>query len=203
MLYIFDEVDSIEDGFLESVVALLSEERCAKMMRLRTPLKKKASAIAYLLLRLALSDVYGIEEVVEFDYIEKGKPVLRNYPHIHFNLSHSNSAVACVVSDVPVGVDVQHIAPISDKVARRVLTGDEYGKFKESRIPDEYFCEIWTTKESFLKKTGQGISVDLRDLSADSLVEKTIYRGRDYICCATGSNVKIKHVGRGDIERSY
>lgn len=201
MLYIFDEMDKIDDDFLGSLAALLSKERNAKLKRLQSPQGKKASALAYLLLRFALSDIYEINEAARFDYLEKGKPVLRDYPHIHFNLSHSKNAVACAVSDVPVGVDVQHVAPIADKVAKRVLTASEYAKFKDSLTPDEYFCELWTIKESFLKQMGIGIATDLRNIEAENIKNKMIFKGSDYFCCVCGPKMQIKHVRRKEIEQ--
>ena len=203
MLYIFEDADKIDDDIPESMISLLSGDRCAKMRRLRSSLSKKASVAAYLLLRVALVEIYSIDEAVEFEYAEKGKPLLKDYPDIHFSLSHSKSTVACAVSDVEVGVDVQNISPISDRLAKRVLTEFEYARFKESPAPDEYFCEIWTIKESYLKKTGQGIRFDLRELSADSVSDRTVYRGEDYFCCVTGSDTQVRVVGREEFERLH
>ena len=193
MLYIFDELDTMAEDFPDNVMPLLSRERLLKVQKLRMPQGKKASAVVYLLLRTALLECYGINEAVEFDYVGKGKPVLRDHPQIHFNLSHTKNAVACAVSDVPVGVDIQNIAPVSDRVAKRVLTEQEYNEFKESAKPDEYFCEKWTIKESYLKLSGQGIDTDMRTISADSVSEKEIHRGNDYICCVCGPKLMIKH----------
>ena len=203
MLYIFDEIDNIEDGFPESIKTLLSAERFEKIKRLRSPQKKKASAIAYLLLRLAISETYGINEAVEFSYGDKGKPHLKSYPHIHFNLSHSNEVAACVISNNEVGVDVQYIKPVNDSLARRVLTESEYAGFKSSKMPDEYFCEIWTVKESYLKQTGKGITTELRDVAADEITDKTIYRSNDYFCCVCGPKMKVKFIRRKDFEQLY
>ena len=203
MLYIFEDADKIDDDIPESMISLLSGDRYTKMQRLRSPINKKASVAAYLLLRIALMEVYGIDEAVEFGYAKEGKPLLKDYPDIHFSLSHSKITAACAVSDVEVGVDVQYISPISDRVAKRVLTELEYTKFKESPAPDEFFCEIWTIKESYLKKTGQGIRFDLRDLSADSVTGRTIYQCKDYFCCVTGTDMQVRTVGREDFERLY
>ena len=204
MLYIFDEADTPDKGFLESKMSLLSEERQAKVRRLRSLTGSNASAIVYLLLRLALNESYGINEAVLFDYTEKGKPILKDYPHIHFNLSHSDNIAACVVNDAPVGVDVQKLKDVSDKVAGRVLTEEELLRFKSSLKPVEYFCKVWTIKESFLKRSGLGITTDLREISADDLKDIMTYRGLDYFCSVCGQfldEVVIKRVGREDFEK--
>ena len=195
MLYIFDEVDKLDDLPMER----LSDERRDKALRYRFTLSRKLSVGVYLLLCLALKEEYGIEEAVLFSYNENGKPFLKDYPHIHFNLSHCKKALACAVSDSEVGVDVQDIRPVSEKVAKRVLTENEYTGYKAAQSPDEYFCEIWAVKESFLKRTGQGIREDLRKISAESITKKTVYSGDGYFCCVTGSEVQMKRVRREDI----
>ena len=195
MLYIFDEIDKLEDLPMD----LLSDERCEKALKHHSTLGRKLSVGVYLLLCFALKDKYGIEEAVEFGYNENGKPFLKDYPYIHFNLSHCKKAVACAVSDIEVGVDVQDVRPVSDKVAKRVLTEAEYGKFKVAQTPDEYFCGIWTVKESFLKRTVQEIRADLSKISAESIIDRTVYSSDGYFCCVTGSEVPMKRVGREDI----
>ena len=204
MLYIFDDIDLMEDDFTDNMIPLLSEERFKKMQRLRSVQGKKASVVVYLLLRIALFENYDINENVGFIYKDKGKPVLKDYPDIHFSLSHSHNTAACVVADFETGVDVQKITKVSDRVAERVLTNDEYAGFLSSNEPDSYFCEVWTIKESFLKKTGQGITAELRNISAASVPDKIIYRGKEYFCCVCGPSIKasqkidIKHIGRED-----
>jgi len=198
MLYIFEEPDKLDDGFLETAIPLLSSQRYEKVQKLPSAAVKKASCVSYLLLRLALLNVYKINEAVIFKYCGNGKPLLADHPQIHFNLSHSKNAVACIVADAPVGVDVQHITAVKDKVAKRVLTEKEYEGFILSPVPDRYFCEIWTIKESFLKKTGQGITIDLRQLEAEKIPDKNIYENVNYFCCVCGSVTNKKYIKEHD-----
>ena len=199
MLYIFDELDKLPDSFCEKFLqspsspaplsTALSEERCIKLQKLRSIESKKQSAIAYLLLRIALLAEYIIDEPVEFGYIDNGKPILPKYPQIHFNLSHCKTAIACAVSSAPIGVDIQHITTVSEKVANRVLTSDELTAFQSATNPYEYFCKIWAIKESFVKINGEGLRTDFRGISADSVPNKIIQRGKNYFCCVCGDNV--------------
>ena len=46
---------------------------------------------------------------IEYCKTENGKPYIKNYPDYHFNISHSNGAVAIAFSDYPVGVDIEKI----------------------------------------------------------------------------------------------
>ena len=204
MLYIYEDLDRTGDDFLEKISILLSEQRFDKVQKLRFIQGKNASAVVYLLLRLALRDEYGINEPVEFVYSGKGKPTLKNHPHIHFNLSHSSNTAVCAVAESNIGVDVQKITTVNDNVAKRVLTAEEYLIFNNTGNPGEYFCEIWTIKESYFKLTGQGISEEFRNLSADSVDKKMVYKGNDYFCCVCGPAAQalpVKHVRRNDIEQ--
>ena len=197
MLYILDEINRLGDLPIDR----LSEQRREKVFKQSRRLSQKLSIVVYLLLRMALKEEYNIDEPVEFDFEANGKPRLKDHKSIHFNLSHSKNIAACVVSSVPVGIDVQNIVPVSDKTAMRVLTESEYTGFKSSKNPDEYFCRIWVIKESYFKQSGQGISPELNNLSADSLSDITICRGNDFFCCTTGSDTIIRNVRREEIER--
>jgi len=203
MLYICNKINLINDDLLSTFLPLLSEERRVKYNRLRSMTGKKGSVVAYLLLRLALSDEYDINDTVEFEYAKNGKPFLRDHPDIYFNLSHSGDAAACVVAGVEVGVDIQCVKPISDKVAKRVLTSDEYRVFKDTPEPDDWFCRIWTMKESFVKKTGQGMAVDFREISAGDINDAYVNKGAGFYCCVCGFDTDVKYVGSDDFERLF
>ena len=205
-LYIFDEIDLAGYGFYDGLKSFLSEQRLSKVNRLRSQSGKTASAAVYLLLRIALIETYGINEAVIFELGKNKKPFLKDYPHILFNLSHSNNAVACALADVEIGTDIQQIRETKDKLAKRVLTADEYLGFLKDPVPDDYFCEIWTIKESYLKMTGAGITKELGDITAEDVSFKRTIRGNDYFCsvCAADKlcidNLKVKYVRRDDFE---
>jgi len=204
MLYIFDKINLLDDDFPERNASLLSEERKTKFRRLRSSENKKASVSVYLLLRLALLKEFGITDIVEFSYAKNRKPFLRNFPKIHFNLSHSQDVAACVISDVEVGVDVQQIRNVKENVAKRVLTDKEFDEYKSAQSQNEYFCKIWTIKESFLKWSGQGITTELRDIEAETLTDIETFRGENYFCSVCGVVLKetqLKYIGREDFEQ--
>jgi 4'-phosphopantetheinyl transferase len=194
MLYLFNEIEKLDNDFSEQAASLLSEERQKRVSAYRFPSDKNLSAAVYLLLCLALKKEHGINENIEFEYGKNGKPYLRDYPHIFFNLSHCKRAAACVVSDGEAGVDVQEIAPVKDSLARRVFTEREYAEYKASERPDEYFCGIWVKKESWLKQTGRGIGTDLAALEADSLHGLTLFGGDDFRGCVSGVSAPVTPV---------
>lgn len=93
---------------------------------------------------------------------ERGKPMLPDQPHLHFNLSHSGSLMALAVTGVgPVGVDVERIDTTHrlDDLVDRYFAPAEAAAFRglESSLRPHAFFDIWTRKEAFIKVTGEGL----------------------------------------------
>lgn len=65
------------------------------------------------LLAVGLRERYGLELKTSVEAGlssgQHGKPYLRDYPGIHFNISHCEGLVACAFSDTETGVDVERI----------------------------------------------------------------------------------------------
>lgn len=101
-----------------------------------------------------------------YDRNRDGKPFLRGYPQIHFNLSHCSCCVACALGDHPVGVDVEHRFPWKDSLARRICHPRELQRLEklEDEERNRWLNRIWSRKESYLKYLGTGIRRDLREL---------------------------------------
>ena len=195
MLYIFDGLELLSNDFLVSADQFLSIQRREKIMSLKKTVSKVQSAVAYLLLRFALRTGHGINEAVEFSFTATGKPLLKDYGYIHFSLSHCKSAVACALSDADIGVDIQEIRPVTDKLLRRVLTEEEYCDYvslKQNEL--KYFCKLWTIKEAYLKKTGQGIGNILSSINANEIQDITVLSDKNYFCCVTKENEVIRKV---------
>ncbi|MCL2002413.1 MAG: 4'-phosphopantetheinyl transferase superfamily protein [Oscillospiraceae bacterium] len=197
MLYLIDDITGLDDGFAERAAPLLSAERRAKALAYRFPRDQTLSAAVYLLLRMALAEQSGIDAPPEFAYGENGKPFLKAHPHIHFSLSHCRRAAACAVSDAVVGVDVQAIAPVPDKLARRVLTPEEYAAYVASPRPDELFCEFWVRKESLLKQTGLGVATDLSKIPAGNT--GWLFKGEGYYGCVTAPPAALRRVSAAEL----
>lgn len=109
-----------------------------------------ASHLLFETFRIPLSRQYIV-------YDPYGKPYLRDYPDVHFNISHSGMYVACAVADRPVGIDVQMISEYKPNVADRVCSKAELAKIAASDNPAAEFTKLWTRKEAYVKWTGEGI----------------------------------------------
>jgi 4'-phosphopantetheinyl transferase len=86
------------------------------------------------------------------------------HPEIFFNLSHCKEAAACVVSDHPVGIDVESLRQYKDSLAEYCMNDDELLQIKSSDNPDEVFIRLWTMKEATIKLLGTTISNGMKEL---------------------------------------
>lgn len=111
------------------------------------------SAAVWELLRELLA-AKGFERMPEVVKNTAGKPYFKGNP-IYFSLSHTAGAVAVVISDSEIGVDLQIVRPISRRVAERYLATD-------SDNPRE-LTRRWVEFESYGKFLGCGIPITLPD----------------------------------------
>ena len=137
---------------------LLSRYRRERLSKLSLLRQQKESIGAELMLNHALKSVdphYLLP--AEIDVGEKGKPSLPD-GRIHFSISHSTGYAACAVSDVPVGIDIQHKEKFREKMAERYFHPAETACIRASDDADSAFTQIWCMKESFVKCRGTGLA---------------------------------------------
>ena len=154
--------ENINDFDLEEAMTLLSEQRREQVARYKLEGPRRQAVAAYLLLRKALREMYGIHDAPVFEYDANGKPSILGHPEIFFNLSHCRKAVACVVADSPVGIDVEETCRFSDSIARHTLDDEEYASAVKADNPSQAFIRLWTMKEALLKYTGEGLRRDIK-----------------------------------------
>ncbi len=123
------------------------------------------------LLCKGLKDLYGIipdtQEKLLILEGEHGKPYLKEFPDIHYNISHSNGLVVCGIGDRKLGIDVERIRPFRENLQKKVLSDEERHRLKEIQPEgqNEYFFRLWTLKESYVKAIGCGITIPLKNIS--------------------------------------
>ena len=180
MFYIDDHIAEFD---LEEALKQVSPQRKEKALRYRHEAGQRQSVAVYLLLKKALEQEYGITGDLEFGFQEQGKPFLLQYPEIHFSLSHCKVAVACAVSDHPVGIDIEHIRPYHPDLGAYVLNEEDLRQVERSERPDVEFIKRWTQKESYLKLTGEGIRNDLKTLDMSTAHFETVVNlEKEYVC---------------------
>ena len=98
-----------------------------------------------------------------------GKPVLTDSPYF-FNISHSGGFCAAVLSDNPVGIDLQTLGGVNrirdiNAFAKRFFSPDELERFLENPTREE-LCALWTRKEALSKLLGRQLCESLSSLSS-------------------------------------
>ena len=158
-IYVSEE---IWDFDLKTALEEISEQRREQALKFKYELGQRLCVLAYRLLKQGLREEYGITENPVFEYNEHGKPSIVGHPDIFFNLSHCKEAAVCVVSDQPVGVDVESIREYKDGLVHYSMNEEEIQQIESSEHPDRVFIRLWTMKEASLKLIGTGISNDLK-----------------------------------------
>ena len=95
---------------LQDALSYVSEERYIRARKYRFEKDQQLSILAALILDY-LIDNYGLREKdMRYSFNHAGKPSFRDYPDLHFNLSHSGNIAVAAISKHPVGVDVEDVS---------------------------------------------------------------------------------------------
>ena len=154
--------EEIWDFNLATALEEISEQRREQALKFKHELGQRLCVLAYQLLKRGLKEVYGIDENPLFIYNEYGKPSIAGHPEIFFNLSHCKEAAICVVSDRPVGVDVESVRSFNDSLVCYTMNEDEVREIEAAEDRAVAFIRLWTKKEAALKLEGTGISKDMK-----------------------------------------
>jgi len=110
---------------------------------------RSGSEAVYALLEHAIKVEYGTN-LPEIKRTIHGKPYFPCFPDVHFSLSHTKTHVLCVVSDSPVGCDIESPREISTRALKFFCSPEELVHFEP--------LALWVLKESYIKLFGQTIA---------------------------------------------
>ena len=182
MILIDEHIDLID---ISSSLSILPTDRQQKALAYRNDLQRRQCIGAWLLLRKACIEVYGLSDVPPVATGLHGKPFFPTMPHLHFNLSHCRVAVACAVDEVPVGIDIECPRQFSDDLLSYVCSPEERQSVLAAENPSIQFIELWTKKESLFKLTGDGIRDNLKTIlleRRDVIFETRFGKDNSYVC---------------------
>ena len=97
-----------------------------------------------------------------FEYTSYGQPYWPDGPY--FSISHCRTAIAVVVHERPVGIDVESLRTETEGLVERTMNASEQQQIKTSADPTKAFIALWTQKEALLKCRGTGIIDDLHSV---------------------------------------
>jgi 4'-phosphopantetheinyl transferase len=145
-------------------LSLVSDEKRTKAAAYKKKEDRVRTVLGEVLARSMLSDRLGMPmREMRFAPNAYGKPALAEDIGIHFNVAHSGDWVVCAVGDMPIGVDVEQMAPIDMSLVEPAFSSEEQTYLRavpaEQRL--DRFYELWTLKESYIKAVGKGLSIPL------------------------------------------
>lgn len=163
MIKIFDDMEQCTPEEIQRLLPLVSDERREEALKYKHLFGQFACLKSYVMLREMLESM-GLSLPFIFTKNEHGKPFLRDYPEVHFNLSHCKNGILVAVSDEPIGVDIESYREVDDSLMRYTMNEKECQIIKASDNPIQTFIEYWTKKEAVFKLRGTGITHDLHGL---------------------------------------
>ena len=182
-VYLFDKLEKFN---YEDVFDLLPTERQYKVLKYKSTAAKNLSAAAYMLLKFAVKDFAGLNEVPETVLNEHGKPYFKNIDDLYFNLSHCETGVACGISKNEIGVDIQDIRKYSEATVKKIMTAGEREIIEKSNTPERAFAKIWSMKESYVKLKGEGLSFGLKNVDTTQIKNIITFEYDNYFISAAG-----------------
>ncbi|MGE6592949.1 4'-phosphopantetheinyl transferase family protein [Bacillus mycoides] len=148
---------------------LISNEKRERMKRLLNLCDINRTLIGDLLIRSLVCQKYKISnEEIRFIYNEYGKPFVENFSDFHFNISHSGEWVVCGTANSNVGIDIEKVSEIEAlKLANEFFSDEEFYDISSMNSDEQinYFYDIWTLKESYIKTIGKGLYIPLNSFS--------------------------------------
>jgi len=118
----------------------------------------KCESLAALIALKTLTDDLASNLDLNIIREKDGKPCFESAP-LFFSLSHSSGLATAVLSDSPVGIDIEAIDSHRkfSGVAKRFFSPSECEQINLSKSPADTFYSLWTQKEAFSKISGTGV----------------------------------------------
>ncbi|SEG50129.1 4'-phosphopantetheinyl transferase superfamily protein [Paenibacillus sp. UNC499MF] len=162
-----DDKETVQHA--DRLMVHLSEEKRAKAQKFYRQEDRIRAVAADALARWCLCRrLAAVNPELRFGTNDYGKPHL-TAPRtgVHYNVTHSGCWVAAAVAEAEVGIDVEQIHQVDLDIAERFFSAAEkqdlFSLPPEERL--DYFFDLWTLKESYIKAVGKGLSIPLDSFS--------------------------------------
>jgi 4'-phosphopantetheinyl transferase len=150
-----------------AALALLSEQERQQHLRFIPPKKRHEYLVTRVLVRTVMGRALGVApQTLQFENNAWGRPALRPPAPLHFNVSHTEGLVLCLVSSNPeIGVDTERLARAPDllALAPNVFAPQELSDLNTLPANEQAHRAVglWTLKESYIKARGMGLALAL------------------------------------------
>ena len=202
---LFDDMSQCTDAEVERMLPLVSAQRREVALRFKFTFGRFTCLKSYVMLQQLVQEIFAETEERwlplqrrlkewngNFVYNEHDKPFMQNalgerIEGVDFSISHCKNAIAVVLSDRPVGVDVESFRHAEEALLRRTMNPEEQADVCAAIDPAEAFTRLWTRKEAVLKLRGTGLVDDLHSVLLPNpglpavTLETTVNREKQYV----------------------
>jgi len=179
---LFDDMSQCTDAEVERMLPLVSAQRREVALRYKFTFGQFTCLKSYVMLQQlvqeAIAETDGRLQPLQlrlkewngnFVFNEHDKPFMQNalgerIEGVDFSISHCKNAIAVVLSDRPVGVDVESFRHAEEPLLKRTMNPEEQAEVRNAADPAEAFTCLWTRKEAVLKLRGTGLVDDLHSV---------------------------------------
>ena len=179
------------DSLVEECLRWLSSDEINRANRFQRFAGREQFVISRGIIRRILSDYLAQPPAaINFHYGQHGKPGVDG---LQFNVSHSRSTVAVILSDAySVGIDIEFLdREINlDQVAKLLLSPVALASWQDLPVSQkrQSLFEIWTAKEAYLKARGLGldrslqkIDIELEESTGKPILNDPMYDGEVFL----------------------
>ena len=197
---IFNHMDESSEQEVARLLPLVSEQRREQALRYTHMFGQYCCLKSYEMLQQLLTSCrYPISNSPlgrpisskrpSFLYNEHGAPYLEDGPY--FSISHCKQGIAVVVSDQPVGIDIEGMRSVDDGLVRKTMNTQEQDQIAAAANPEQEFIRLWTRKEAYVKMLGTGIISDMHQILQDTEAlqwHELVDINKGYICTIVTKN---------------
>jgi 3-oxoacyl-(acyl-carrier-protein) synthase/phosphopantetheinyl transferase/malonyl CoA-acyl carrier protein transacylase len=118
--------------------------------------------------------IYPLEVPVSID--SNGKPYIsgnKDVEGIGVSIAHSGAEAVAVISDKPVGIDIEKIEDRSEEFLKLSFTENELSLFKDKDTA-EWSTRFWVAKEAYGKMLGLGLQGNPKQYEVESIDGETL-----------------------------
>lgn len=182
---IFDDMTQCSAQEVARLLPLVSAQRREQALRYTHTFGQYCCLKSYELLLELYNEWCGAEHdrLPEFLYNEHGAPYWAVGPY--FSISHCKQGIAVVVSDQPVGIDIEGMRKVDDGLVRKTMNTQEQAQIAAAANPEQEFIRLWTRKEAYVKMLGTGIISDMHQILQDTEAlqwHEIVDINKGYIC---------------------
>jgi 4'-phosphopantetheinyl transferase len=168
-LFIIKIVRDLYKSEYDQLTLSVAEEKRSRIKKYHFYIDAQRTLLGDVLTRYAICKEFNLSNLeLSFTVNEYGKPYLLSFPYVEYNISHAGQFVVCVLNDNgPIGIDIEVVKNSNLELAKRFYTEGEY-RYILNQLPEtqsEYFFQLWTMKESYIKMIGKGLSIPLNSFN--------------------------------------